>query len=110
MNKTFTTLSRKWKKTWFIKKNNFWNSFLIATCSLYCGFIFGNLFGTFLNLLRTKITWDFSLLIMILLTFELLNYFIYTKKIFNKILLILLKNLQIGLLFGFFIDAFKVGS
>ena len=110
MHKNFTTFSRKWKEIWFIKKKNFWNYFLIATCSLYSGFILGNLFGTFLNLLRTQITWDFSLLIIIILTFELLNYFIYTKEFFNKILLIILKNLQIGLLFGFFIDAFKVGS
>nr|AYC64335.1 hypothetical protein Ycf20 [Pseudochlorodesmis sp. HV01306a] len=110
MNSIFTTFIRNCKAIWFIKKKNFWNYFLIATCSLYCGFILGNLFGTFLNLLRTKITWDFNILIIIIFIFEILNYFIYKKKIFNTVILIILKNFQIGLLFGFFIDAFKVGS
>lgn len=95
--------------------------FLESACSFYLGFIFGNIFGTFLNFLRNKIIWDGIILIIIIFFFEFLNFIIYNKKqlapqassipkFLNKKLLIILKNFQIGILFGFFIDAFKVGS
>ena len=95
--------------------------FLESACSFYLGFIIGNLFGTFLNFLRNKIIWDGIILIIIIFFFEFLNFIIYNKnqlapqassipKFLNKKLLIILKNFQIGILFGFFIDAFKVGS
>lgn len=106
LNNNFINFIRKCRDIWFIKKNYF----LIASCSLYGGFIIGNLFGTFLNYLRTKLTWDLSILILIIIVLDLLNFLIYKKKMFKPNLLIILKNFQIGLLFGFFIDAFKVGS
>lgn len=129
--------------------------FLESACSFYLGFIIGNLFGTFLDLLRNKIIWDGIILIMIIFFFEFINFIIYKQarrsagsappfddeesrqqdlgrttiwsplgtnrqrprkaqapsfKFQNKKLLIILKNFQIGILFGFFIDAFKVGS
>ena len=96
--------------------------FLESACSFYLGFIIGNLFGTFLDLLRNKIIWDGIILITIIFFFEFLNFIIYNKKKLvggeavarskfpNKKRQIILKNLQIGILFGFFIDAFKVGS
>lgn len=95
--------------------------FLESACSFYLGFIIGNLFGTFLNFIRNKMIWDGMILMTIIFVFEFLNFIIYNKTQFsdfyklkpkfqNKKLLIILKNLQIGILFGFFIDAFKVGS
>ena len=115
--------------------------FLESACSFYLGFIIGNLFGTFLDLLRNKIIWDGIILITIIFFFEFLNFIIYNKKqarrstgsdppttfatfedwsgspikaqapsFQNKKLFIIFKNLQIGILFGFFLDAFKVGS
>lgn len=104
-----------------LKIKNFSNYFLESACSFYLGFIIGNLFGTFLNFLRNKIIWDGIILIIIIFFFEFLNFIIYHKKqlapqepsipkFMNKKLFIILKNLQIGILFGFFIDAFKVGS
>ena len=92
------------KKTFFSK--NFHNSFLESACSFYFGLIIGNLFGTFLNFLRKKIVWDGMLLLLIVFFFEFFNFLIYKKSVKKPFL----KNLQIGLLFGFFIDAFKVGS
>nr|AYC63924.1 hypothetical protein Ycf20 [Flabellia petiolata] len=84
--------------------------FLISVCYFYLGFVLGNLFGTFLNFFRNKIIWDGAILFIIILIFETLNFFIYNRKLLNKKLLIILKNIQIGILLGFFIDAFKVGS
>lgn len=103
-----------------LKIKNFSNYFLESACSFYLGFIIGNIFGTFLNFLRNKIIWDGIILIIIIFFFEFLNFIIYNQKqlapplsipkFMNKRLLIIFKNLQIGILFGFFIDAFKVGS
>nr|AYC64434.1 hypothetical protein Ycf20 [Pseudochlorodesmis sp. HV01306b] len=85
---------------------------LESACSFYFGLIFGNLFGTFLNFLRNEIVWDGTVLILIILVFEFLNSLIYQKKKIKASLrcFLILKNFQIGLLLGLFIDAFKVGS
>ena len=106
---------QKWnqfKKTFFSKNFIFNNYFLESACSFYFGLIIGNLFGTFLNFLRNKIVWDGMLLLIIVLFFEFFNFLIYKKSVVSqyKKLFLLLKNFQIGILFGFFIDAFKVGS
>nr|YP_009519373.1 hypothetical protein Ycf20 [Pseudocodium devriesii]AYC65406.1 hypothetical protein Ycf20 [Pseudocodium devriesii] len=92
------------------KQKNFLKSFLLSICCFYGGFLGGNLFGTFLNFLRSQIPWDGTILILILLLFEFFNFLIYTKKLLNKKFLMIIKNIQIGVLLGFFIDAFKVGS
>ena len=70
--------------------------------SFYLGLIIG-------NLLRTKIAW------FLIFFFEFLNFVIYSPLAFStskkyKKLLMVLKNIQIGILLGFFLDAFKVGS
>ena len=68
--------------------------------SFYLGLIIG-------NLLRTKIAW------FLIFFFEFLNFMIYSPYIsinINKKILIIFKNIQIGILLGFFLDAFKVGS
>ena len=73
---------------------------MVEICSFYLGLIIG-------NLLRTKIAW------FLIFCFEFLNFIIYSpstnKKEFKKVLTIC-KNIQIGILLGFFLDAFKVGS
>nr|YP_009519078.1 hypothetical protein Ycf20 [Callipsygma wilsonis]AYC65030.1 hypothetical protein Ycf20 [Callipsygma wilsonis] len=80
--------------------------FLKYVCTFYLSFIFGSLFGTFLIFFRKNIIWDGIILFLLILNFEYLNFLIYRKKKYIKIF----KNIQIGLLIGFFIDAFKVGS
>ena len=76
--------------------------------SFYLGLIIG-------NLLRTKIAW------FLIFFFEFLNFVIYSpftqigssgvrSSMQYKKLLMVLKNIQIGILLGFFLDAFKVGS
>ena len=77
----------------------------------YFGFLIGNLFGTFLNSLRNRFLENITVLFSILILFEILNYLIYDKR-FNSLknLQYSLKNLQFGILLGFFIDAYKIGS
>nr|YP_009472606.1 hypothetical protein [Rhipilia penicilloides]ARO74304.1 hypothetical protein [Rhipilia penicilloides] len=79
-------------------------SFLESACSFYFGLIFGNLFGT---LLKNTIVWNGTVFGGMILFLEFLNSLLYQKK---TVLLRLLKNVQIGLLLGLLIDAFKVGS
>ena len=80
------------------------NNFLESLCVFYLSFLIGNSFGTFLIFLREKVFWDGVVLILFIFFFEFLNFLIYKKKASWLI------NLQLGILFGFFIDAFKVGS
>ena len=77
--------------------------------SLISGLFLGGLFGTFLPFFRTKIIWDGLILLTVLGTGEVVNSLFYTKKQ-NVRFLKILNFLKIGLLLGFFIDAFKVGS
>nr|AYC64768.1 hypothetical protein Ycf20 [Boodleopsis sp. FL1161] len=83
--------------------------FLKSACSFYFGLICGNLFGTFLNFLRNEIVWDGTVLIILILFFDFINFLVYKKK-FQELYLTVVKNYQIGILIGLFIDAFKVGS
>nr|YP_010851187.1 hypothetical protein Ycf20 [Aphanocladia delicatula]WGH14263.1 hypothetical protein Ycf20 [Aphanocladia delicatula] len=42
---------------------------------------------------------------------ELVNKFIYTKKNINEFLILkLINNIKIGIIYGLFVDAFKLGS
>ena len=97
--------------------------FSFALFTLFVGFLIGNLFGTFLNTIRYFIFWDGLIIFIILSIMELLNFILYNKAkrffvIFQKISYypnnqIIWKSLnyfKIGIMFGFFIDAFKVGS
>lgn len=106
------------------RKNSFFKEiFSFALFTLFVGFLIGNLFGTFLNTIRSFILWDPLIIFLILFIMELLNYLLYNKSkrffvIFqkssyylnNKIIWKSLNYLKIGIMFGFFIDAFKVGS
>lgn len=94
-------------KLLFIEKN-----FVIYIFLLFLGFICGNLFGTFLIFFRYYIYWDGFIILLIILLIEFINYLTYIKKfkIKNKIFFKFLNFYKIGLLLGFFIDSFKVGS
>ena len=111
-------------KVYLSRKNSFFKEvFSFALFTLFFGFLIGNLFGTFLNTIRSFIFWDGLIIFIILFIMELLNFILYNKYkrffvIYQKISYypnnqILWKNLnylKIGIMFGFFIDAFKVGS
>jgi hypothetical protein len=97
--------------------------FSFALFTLFVGFLIGNLFGTFLNTIRYFIFWDGLIIFIILSIMELLNFILYNKakRFFvisqkisyypnNQIIWKSLNYLKIGIMFGFFIDAFKVGS
>ncbi|RYY00075.1 MAG: DUF565 domain-containing protein [Cyanobacteriota bacterium] len=143
------------------RKSSFFKEiFSFALFTLFIGFLIGNLFGTFLNTIRSFIFWDGLIIFIILSVMEFLNFFLYRKK--NRFLTVSqniyysetnqtslwdvrqqkrsflimgqgpqsaehakvsglkkkqnqffwksLNFLKIGIMFGFFIDAFKVGS
>lgn len=97
--------------------------FSSAIFFLFTGFLGGNLFGTFLPAIRIVLPWDGFILVTFLFFVEVISYiryqtegrffllvwkfpFSYQKRLFWKNF----NFLKIGLLLGFFIDAFKVGS
>lgn len=96
----------------------FETKFSFSLFLLFLGFVFGNLFGTFLNFFRTYIIWDGFIMMLGLVSIEILNYISFNRE--NDPRLKHLNSnhnpkrsvnfLKIGLLLGFFIDAFKVGS
>ena len=108
--------------------NFFEKKFTLSIFFLFFGFICGNLFGTFLNFFRNFIYWDGIIILITILVIEFIHFFNYTNQNNNKIfkMLVYLKKLNInkkniffiqilnfyklGLLLGFFTDAFKVGS
>ena len=86
---------------------NFKSVLSLGLCAIFLGFLCGNIFGTFLSIIRNLLFWDGLILSLLLLFVEFLS-FIFYKKRKNSF-----KNLnffKIGLLLGFYIDAFKVGS
>jgi hypothetical protein len=84
--------------------------------ALVLGFFLGNLFGTFLATLRQYIASDIVIILLICLLFEYISILAYTmsRKLMHSNWQIRLRralNLwKLGCLFGFFVDAFKVGS
>ena len=167
--KNFTRIVFFIKKFCFYlqKKNSFFKEvFSFALFTLFFGFLIGNLFGTFLNTIRSFILWDGLIIFLIILLMEFYNCFLYNrffknisaipstkfeedpccffsnnkaikrvplakKRSFlarerfplfvlfsykqnlfpnNQMIWKTINLLKIGLLFGFFIDAFKVGS
>ena len=139
------------------RKNSFFKEvFSFALFTLFFGFLIGNVFGTFLNTIRSFIRWDGFIIFIILFIMEFYNCFLYNRffkkirsipcspcippfprKVFpccwykakklahpffvffsykqnlftnNQMIWKTVNLLKIGVLFGFFIDAFKVGS
>lgn len=89
---------------------------------LLIGFLIGNLFGTFLNTIRNYIMWDGIIVFFLISFIELLNYNVYHNKNRSFLFFIIHPKIikrhfwkyfnffKIGLMVGFFVDAFKVGS
>lgn len=99
-----------WSKLFFFGQN-----FSIAIFCLFLGFLSGTLFGTFLPFLRIFLPWDGLILLVLLFLIEVINYSLYHETggpaIWYKSKgLKILNFYKIGLLLGFFIDGFKVGS
>ena len=101
----------------------FQRRFSSAIFFLFSGFLVGNLFGTFLPPIRLLLPWDGFIVILFLFFVEIISYiryhhpgrfFLFMWKFpFYSGKELFWKNfnfLKIGLLLGFFIDAFKVGS
>ena len=63
------------------RKSSFFKEiFSFALFTLFIGFLIGNLFGTFLNTIRSFIFWDGLIIFIILSVMEFLNFFLYRKK------------------------------
>ena len=92
---------------------------------LLFGFLVGNLFGTFLNTLRFFFIWDVFIIFILIGLLEILNYIVYhtrNRPVFlspfeatrnlvpTEFVVQFLNFFKIGLMIGFFVDAFKVGS
>lgn len=100
------------------RKVNGLTTFLPATLfCLFFGFGVGNLFGTFLAGLRHVFHWDGFIILSLLGFIEITNYAIYHPKLKRNVLPArsvpawkICHFFKIGLMFGFFIDAFKIGS
>ena len=98
------------------------NNLTLLLFLLFIGFLTGNIFGTFLNSLRPYLPWDGWIVIILVFTIEICNYATYHPpnrhfcvciihpKIIQKKIWKFLNYFKLGLMVGFFIDAFKVGS
>nr|YP_009105642.1 hypothetical chloroplast RF20 [Xylochloris irregularis]AIT94356.1 hypothetical chloroplast RF20 [Xylochloris irregularis] len=112
------------KKISFLKK-----AFSLALLFLLVGFLFGNCFGTFLFFLRKIFFWDGLLVVALLSLFEFVSsvhyrkhrkqgvvpiedfsYLWYDSQRLTQFFPKLCNLFKIGFMFGFFVDAFKVGS
>ncbi len=108
------------KKSLFLREK-----FSSLLALLLLGFLVGNVFGTFLNILRFLFFWDVFIIFLLIGLLEILNYNVYRAK--NRLLFLgafgtnrnsvpaknaaqSLNFFKIGLMIGFFVDAFKVGS
>ena len=107
----------------FLEKN-----FAFSIFFLFLGFICGNLFGTFLTFFRYFIYWDGAIIMLTIVFIEVINFLYYTKSqrkaqtFQEKSDLLLTRQpkkqsfisfvnvYKVGILIGFFTDAFKVGS
>lgn len=137
VNFIFNRSDRNTQDLLYNKKSQFsLDKFTQVLFLLLIGFLVGNLFGTFLNTIRKYITWDGIIVFFIIGIMEISNYNVYhnkTTQLPNNREFILLQKLRlynkriskqsraktfwkffnffkIGLMVGFFVDAFKVGS
>lgn len=107
LNQILKFINQKLQK---LKKN-----FLSFLLILFLGFFIGNVFGTLVESIRRLNIADSILIFIIILLNECANFIVYNSN--NKksnLFLIKLYNFlnifKIGILLGFFIDSFKVGS
>lgn len=107
LNQFFQFLNQKIEK---LKKN-----FLSFLFILFLGFFLGNLFGTLVDSIRILNIADSVLIFIIILLDEIINFIVYranNKKRYSALIKLynFLNIFKIGVLLGFFIDSFKVGS
>lgn len=82
---------------------------------LLLGFLSGNLFGTILALLRGFVMWDLLVIAALLSVVEFTGFVAYNPRVTERSSVLASKikaiNLfKVGMMIGFFVDAFKVGS
>lgn len=78
---------------------------------LFIGFITGSAFGTFfLSFIRLSGLWDGAIIFLLLVWFEQIGKRVYQPTYKQKEALKLINCWKTGVILGFFIDAFKVGS
>ena len=101
----------------------FRRSFSTILFSLLFGFLLANIFGTFLGVLRNAIAWDGFVILGIVLFVEATNYLTYYpfksrsqpivfsgNTMSRAWMCRIVNSFKMGLLLGFFVEAFKVGS
>lgn len=92
------------------------NNLPLHLLCLVLGFFLGNLFGTFLAALRHFVPSDIAIIGLLCLVFEYISAQAYkrspqaSQRAWRQSLSRGLNLVKIGSLFGFFVDAFKVGS
>ena len=101
----------------------FQSSFATMLLSLLLGFLLANIFGTFLGALRCATIWDGFVIFGLVVLVEVISCARYqtlqpppvgvisfapTKN--QNLFWRLTNNFKVGLLLGFFVEAFKVGS
>lgn len=101
----------------------FQGSFATMLLSLLLGFLLANIFGTFLGVLRCAAIWDGFVIFGLVVVTEVISCARYqilqpppvgvvsfasagNRNLFWR----LTNNFKVGLLLGFFVEAFKVGS
>jgi hypothetical protein len=115
-----TNIYKSVEEKWKIKTFRFQTLFIQSLLSLFLGFLTGSIFATFLPFFRHFLLWDGFIILFILLWSEFISYVIYHKddrKFFfflfapnDRTFWELLNIYKTGVFFGFFVDAFKVGS
>ena len=90
----------------------FQNVFTASIFYLFIGFVTGSGFCTILSLIRETQIWDGFVILFMLFFFEKIGRRVYKRTETNKMqrVLKLLNCWKTGILLGFFVDAFKVGS
>ncbi len=98
------------QKSFYIKKIDFLKqNFDFLFEYFFIGFILGNLFGSFLTFFRHYFSWDGLWIICIIFLLEIFNWLFFQfqngSQYFPRLF-----PIRIGVLLGFFVDAYKVGS
>jgi hypothetical protein len=90
--------------------NLFQNVFAASLFFLFIGFVTGSSFCTILGLIRDSNVWDGLVIIFMLVFFERIGKKVYNRTTKTQNLMKFLNCWKTGILLGFFVDAFKVGS
>ena len=90
--------------------SNFRKFFTESFFFLIFGFFSGNFFGSFLATLREVLPWDGFIIISLLIGSEFISARLLKQVGNQSFVMRSLNSWKIGVLLGFFIDAFKVGS